>query len=469
MELQEFKIFLEKYKAFRELSEQYKSTKFCKLYYKMYEYTLSIPKEKIVISHIKRCYCISEYMGCLFSYIYKFIEAKDFYNWKNRIYSLLTEKIGKIDYKRYKLYYNSKAKEFYKNTSNKIGIKSKTTWNSKTKEEKEQIQENKKSTFLKIYGYDNPMKSKEIQEKSKATLKKNFDVENPMQSKKIQEKAKNTCMKNLGVEHPAQSKEVQDKMKATNLELYGKEYPMQSKEIQEKSKNTCLEIYGVKCSLQSEKVQEKTKITLKKKYNADHPMRSKEIQEKHKNTCMKNLGVDIPCKSKKIQEKVSNTWKNKTKEEIENIIDKRENTCLAKYGREHVGGWFNLSPYSNFGNEVCTAIDNLLGNPEDSIYYAKSGKEYCIHTNTKNYYVDMVIPSLGLAFEADGVYYHGLIEGQEYVYNTPVKEIWEKDKEKSEVIEKAGYKVFHIRDDEYYKDPETCINNLLEQIREYFQ
>ena len=309
-DVNEFQNKIIKLKNFKELPEQYKSIKFIKLYFKMYNYMLSIPKEKIVLKTIIER---NTYLSHLFKNIlYYFIEAKDFYHWKDRIYSLLTEKISSTNYKKYELLYGSKAKEFF----NQYLEKQKATW-----------------------------------------------------------------MKNLGVEHPSQSKEIQDKMKKTCIEIYGVEHPSQSKEVQDKMKATCLE----------------------------------------------------------------------------------------KYNKEHAGGWFDVTSHSKFGNEVCTAIDNLLGNPEDSIYYAKSGKEYCIHTNTKNYYVDMVIPSLGLAFEADGVYYHGLIEGQEYVYNTPVKEIWEKDKEKSEVIEKAGYKVFHIRDDEYYKDPETCINNLLEQIREYFQ
>ena len=234
-QIDNFRKFLEKYKVFRELPEQYKSTKFCKLYYKMYEYILSIPKEKIVLSDIVK---ENLYLKYFFRYISKFLEAKDFYHWKDRIYSLLTEKLGATSKRKYKLLYGSDWEEFY-------------------------------NRYL--------------------------------------EKYENTCMKNLGVKRPYQSKEVQDKMKAT---------------------------------------------------------------------------------------------------------------CLAKYGREHVGGWFNLSPYSKFGDEVCTAIDNLLGNPEDSIYYAKSGKEYCIHTDTKNYYIDMVIPSLGLAFEADGCYYHGLIEGQVDVKGT---------------------------------------------------
>ena len=72
----------EKYKVFKELPEQYRSTKFIKLYMKMYNYMFSIPKEKIIIKTILER---NEYFKYLFRYISKFIEAKDFYHWRNRI------------------------------------------------------------------------------------------------------------------------------------------------------------------------------------------------------------------------------------------------------------------------------------------------------------------------------------------------------------------------------------------------
>lgn len=106
--------------------------------------------------------------------------------------------------------------------------------------------------------------------------------------------------------------EIREKKKATNLEKYGVEWAAQTSEVKEKSKQTCLEKYGVENGNQAKEVREKTKQYFIDKYGVE------------------NYSQTAECK-----EKVATTWKNKSEEDIDEILTKRKNTNLEKYGAEY--------------------------------------------------------------------------------------------------------------------------------------
>ena len=486
-----------KLKAFKELPEQYKTEKFITLYSKMYEYMLSIPKEKIIFAHIVKR---NNYIQYLFKYALCFIEAKNFYHWKNRIYSLLTEKVNSK--RKYELLYNIKIKTVELNLKSDFEIFLEKINKHKVFRE---LPEQYKSTkfcklYFKIYKYllsmdknnvnlclnyithflkakdfyhwrnriyrlltenvtNNSVLQYELYYGSKAleiraiTVEKNFQFQKLKsdEEKKIEFEKKSRMMKKIWKNRTEEQKKKIIYKAQIALKNRTEE---QRKQQVEKRRSTMKN--------RTEEQKEITRNNCRQTWKNRTEEQRKASLEKHRNT-LKNRTED----QKEItRNKRRQILKNRTEEQRKASLEKRRQTNYKRYGKKNVGGWASHSIFhSKFGDEVCLAIDNLLGNPEDSIYYIKSGYEYSIKDNNRDYYIDMVIPSLGIAFEADGCYWHGLEEGQVDVKGTPVEEVWEKDKEKAKAIEKAGFKLIRIREDEWKRDKEKVLNNILEEIK----
>ena len=116
---------------------------------------------------------------------------------------------------------------------------------------------------------------------------------------------------------------------------------------------------------------------------------------------------------------------------------------------------------------MCKTLDDILDNPEDSKYAIKNG-EFYLKTNTNNIKrYDYCIPSLMLIVEFQGLYSHGLLEGQEYSYGRPIEEVWKYDEEKKILAEQNGYKVFYVYENEYRNNKSKCLENLLKEIKNY--
>lgn len=92
----------------------------------------------------------------------------------------------------------------------------------------EKVKTNKKLTFLKNYGVDNPTKSPIVMDRVKKTNLEKFGVEWSGQSDLVKGKIKSAWIKKYGVDNPLKSSSVMDKVKKTNLERYGVEYTCQS-------------------------------------------------------------------------------------------------------------------------------------------------------------------------------------------------------------------------------------------------
>lgn len=96
-----------------------------------------------------------------------------------------------------------------------------------------------------------------------------------------------------------------------------------------KRKETCLQKYGVDNPSKSEVIKEKTKQNNLKKWGFVSTSQNPIVQIKAKQTKLKNGTTQ---NSSKIHEKVKNTWQKKSKEEIDNIVRKRKETSLEKFG-----------------------------------------------------------------------------------------------------------------------------------------
>ena len=424
----EFRDFLNRKKQYRDLDDIYKTSRFLQLYLKMYEYILSIPKDKIVHKKIQNDYYR---INALFlNYIQCFLKAKDFYHWRERLYKLMTEKICNTDYKKYELLYGQKAREFFDEYS-------------------EKRQKSYVKTSLERYGCENPWKSKEVREKIRQTNLERHGVENPSQCEEVKERIKQTNLKKRGCENPMQCEEVRERIKQTNLERYRVENPFQSEEVKEKIRNTNLERHGVENPFQSEEVKEKIRQTNIERHGVDHYSKTEEFKEKLRNTSMKHYGVENPFQSEEVKEKI-------------------RQTNLERYGVEYPFQTSEYTNHSKIADEFCINLYTKLSDDikPHTIFFKKSNKEYMLEGNGKKYFYDFTIfmESIKVIVEFDGLYWHGLLEGQKDVRGVPVEEVWISDYEKERLAEMNGFKVIRVREDEYVVNKEECINIIVEEI-----
>jgi hypothetical protein len=125
-----------------------------------------------------------------------------------------------------------------------ISLKIKNTWNNKTTEEIQKINNIRENTTLKIYNLKNISQDIDVKEKKKQT----FDMKYSgftYSSKELSDKVNITLLEKYGTTNIASLFGIQTKIKDTNLIKYGFERPTQNNEIKNKIKNTFKERYDV--------------------------------------------------------------------------------------------------------------------------------------------------------------------------------------------------------------------------------
>jgi very-short-patch-repair endonuclease len=173
-------------------------------------------------------------------------------------------------------------------------------------------------------------------------------------------------------------------------------------------------------------------------------------------------------------------WINKTEtlEEAEKLYKERQKTfslekCIEKHGEvegteiwnNRQKKWHKNFKKSNFSKVSQTLFHEIYNNIQDyfndeDIFYAtlnkgKINNEHILDLKTRIIRPDFFIKSTGKIIEFDGTYYHR---------NTPENN--KREKERDNAIIKSGYKVLHVSESDYNKNPEyilqQCINFLTE-------
>lgn len=204
-------------------------------------------------------------------------------------------------------------------------------------------------------------------------------------------------------------KETTKKMMETKLKRYG----CSGYNNIEKIKKTNLEKYGVENVYSSKQIKEKKKESYLKHYGYDHPMKNPEFKQNYiENRLLKNNGfwnnniaqimstkinkygigqfsIIEKIKNTKLErygnpvyvnpEKCKETWNNKTKEEINNIANKRIKTNVQRYGIENT--WL-LSTHNSISkiNYNFSDILNEL-NISHELEYRIKNRKYDIKIN----------------------------------------------------------------------------------------
>lgn len=216
-------------------------------------------------------------------------------------------------------------------------------------------------------------------------------------NKETQDKMKYKLMEKYGVEHALQSKEILNKMIEGNIIKFGVKNIQQNKQIKEKTKKTCIEKYGVEFACQSKEIRLKIKETNIKRYGFVSPMESDIIKRKSKKSCINKYGVDHHMKVIEIKEKT-------------------RNTSLERHGYKYwVGTEEHIEWMKNGGAAYCNKFIINPSKPQVELYnICQQIFPYVIlNYPCLNYSIDIAVPSLNLAIEYDGSYWHS---DKEYDY-----------------------------------------------------
>ena len=182
-------------------------------------------------------------------------------------YEEFREKSRQTCLEKYGVEYASQSKSFRESFAK--------TWNDKTEDELNEINQKRIRTSREKYGVDYPCQHPDVRQKLVDSLVNKSDEE----KKDIRVRTENTCLERYGATSPAGSEEVQDKMKSTTRERFGVDYIFELPEFRQYLKEWTLEHYGVENPLQAEELKAKGRETSLKKYGYEYANQSPEAKE----------------------------------------------------------------------------------------------------------------------------------------------------------------------------------------------
>ena len=255
----------------------------------------------------------------------------------------------------------------------------------------------------------------------------------------VQEKIKNTCIERYGGVGLASNK-IKEKVKNTNIEKYGVENPFMTKETKQKArseeatlkyKQTMFERYGVESPAQLDKNKQKM-------IQATH---TKEVNDKRKSSVKKSnldkYGVEYIFQREDVIQSIKDSKFNRQKQFcIENNC-----TSLSEVISMYGTGWcqsdlqvdsifdgntkyiknYEIDKIKHYSEtHICSHDEEYIFNYIRSIY---SGT-IIQHTRKviSPYELDIYIPSLKLAIECDGTYWHSQVDKNYHLLKTKLCE-----------------------------------------------
>jgi len=123
----------------------------------------------------------------------------------------------------------------------------------------------KKSMLLK-YGLDHNFKLEKVKADKKLTFLKNYGVDNPTKSPIVMDRVKKTNLEKFGTDWSFQSDDIKGKIRESFIKKYGVDHPLKNIDVINKVKNTNFKKYGVEHVFQSQSVIDKIHIRRKEMY-----------------------------------------------------------------------------------------------------------------------------------------------------------------------------------------------------------
>lgn len=333
-------------------------------------------------------------------------------------------------------------------------------------------------TNLIKYGTTNPLKNKDIQNKVKNTMVLRYGVEHNSQTKEFKEKIKTTSLNKYGVAHPSMRPESTKKRNETNLKRYGVIAPSKLPQFKEKVKKTNLSKYGTEWYFQSEDKKIKTIKTNLNKRGVAHHLQTKESKQKQKKTNLTRYGVEYISQNDSIQYAARASKKRNSYERRQQaLVNTHEflftaeeyianNTRYTKFNLRCVSCGTEYADYFEDGNiplcPSCYPTTHQISNQEMELGdFIDNNCEFDVirndRTTLKDLELDIFIPSLRVALEFNGVYWHST-KFRDKKYH----------KRKTDLCAEQDIRLIHIFEDEWSaKRPiiESMLSNIIGQSK----
>lgn len=284
-------------------------------------------------------------------------------------------------------------------------------------------------------------------EARKETCLKKYGVDHFSKTKEFSDQIEKTSLEKFGVTHYAKTQEFKQAMVSSNLEKYGTNHPMQNADFVNAFKQRLVETIGVDNPSKLPATQEKIRQTNLEKYGVGSVFQSNDIQEKIKQTNLKKYGVTNVAQNPEISRKISNTRKqNYYDPEILTLLQDKNWLALQNKNGLSIGALADTLGVS--ASNLCKLFHQM---DIDIIRHFSSSHEKIItdfldsigisyQTNTRSvinpFELDIFIPSLSLAIEINGGYWHHEDQGKHKTYHLT----------KTQLCEEQGIELWHLFD-----------------------
>jgi len=366
----------------------------------------------------------------------------------------------------------------------------------------EEFKDQTKTTCIEKYGVEHTSQIPGTAEKRKKTCKERYGVEVPMQSPAVVEKSKKTQIDKYGVDSYTKTEEYLEKTNKTCMERYGTMFPGQSDQAKQKKQKTCLQKYGVDSYSKTDEFIEKSSKTCLERYGTENVWQAgADGRKKAKNTCQviygdenynnrpqaaetcrEKYGADTPGENADIRRTMAvSRMKTNYKVLCENAY------VIPMFSEEE---YLNKTPDTVFkwkclgcGNEFETKINwnYYKDHPMKTVarclvcrpigYAGSSEEEHDFINSIRRLYngtvlerqvvledgtdrrhwkeIDCYLPDLKIGFEYDGIYFHQLSSYDDDSHKHMVK---------TELAEKQGIILVHVRSDEWLDNRQSLIS-----------
>lgn len=285
--------------------------------------------------------------------------------------------------------------------------------------------------YKESHGGKSPIETEEVKEKSKKTMKERYGDEHYLNTEKGKKLFKQSMITSTGYENNFQRPECKEKIDETMVSRYGVKRALQSEEIKKKAGSTLLERTGYNNPLKCPETLKRVGDTNEERYGVRNYTQTDEYKERMKDF----WGKEVPFHGRRghIKQDVIDVLRDASQlkplyeeyggVELGKVLGVHNTTIydwMEKHGIERNGGSFLEKSFMKF-------IDDL-------------GVPYVANDRTvlDGLEIDVLIPSLGIGFEVDGIWWHS----SKYVKN-------DFHKMKTDLAREKGITLYHVFEDEW--------------------
>ena len=210
-------------------------------------------------------------------------------------------------------------------------------------------------------------------------------------------------------------------------------------DVKKKTEKTCMERYGAKTNLLNKDNIQKQKTTCMERYGVENISKSEYFKEAYQNTCMERYGVSNVSKLESTKEKIDITHEQRYGRKRQSQSHITDDVLLLKNDEDTMRHWFFdlkltvMEIAQKLGvnhSQLCLHFKNNLGidiarhnvsSIERQIGEFLDSLEIPYHTSDRTILkpkeLDIVINSLNLAIEINGLVWHGENMGKDKQYH----------------------------------------------------